>query len=52
VLDEVKQYQWPTNKEERRDQLKSFRKALPKIKRIRQIAKEVKNLCKKYPIPD
>lgn len=51
VLKEVAIYKWPEEKSERIVQLRQFREDLPKNKKLAAIAKEVKSLCRKFPIP-
>jgi glycine/serine hydroxymethyltransferase len=50
VIEEVKKYQLPQEKEARREFMKTFRSEIVKNKKLLQIAKEVTALCKNYPI--
>jgi len=51
VVNEIKNYKLPENKEERRNYLKEFREDMAKNEKINKIREEVKKLCKKFPIP-
>ena len=51
VIDEVKEYRFKKDKEERKVMLKNFRTEIKRNKRIKEIEKEVKILCSKFPTP-
>jgi glycine hydroxymethyltransferase len=51
AIDEVKGYILPTDKEKRIEFMKKFRSEVGKSKRLLEIAKEVKVLCSKFPVP-
>lgn len=51
VISELSPYQSTGEKEELRAVLKKFRRDVLKNKRIKEIAKEVKKLCSRFPIP-
>ena len=51
AVEEVRHYQLPTEKEERREFMKKFRVEIVKNKKLLQIAKEVKTLTAKFPTP-
>src|ERR1035437_294768 len=51
VIEEVKKYQLPTEKEARREFMKTFRTEIVKNKKLLQIATEVKTLTAKFPLP-
>ncbi len=51
VMEEVKNYQLPSTKEERSTFMKKFRSEIVKNKKLLQIAKEVKSLTSKFPTP-
>ena len=51
VVDLIKDYQLPGDKEERKSYLKNFRKEMAGSEVIKQIKKEVLELSKKFPIP-
>lgn len=51
VLDAIKGYKMPTDKEERIAVIKKFRKEVTKNKELLKINKEIKEFCKKYPLP-
>ena len=51
AIDEVKNYQLPKSKEERSEFWKKFKKDIYKNKKLLTIAKEVKTLTAKFPLP-
>jgi len=51
AINEVKNYQLPSSKEERKDFWKLFKQESSKNKKLLQIAKEVKTLTLKFPLP-
>jgi glycine hydroxymethyltransferase len=51
VIEEVKHYQLPQDKEARKEFMKKFRAEVVKNKKLLQIAKEVKTLATKFPLP-
>ncbi len=51
AINEVKNYQLPKEKEERKEFWKKFKKEIVKNKKLLQIAKEVKALTSKFPLP-
>lgn len=51
IVNEIKNYKLPENKEERRDYLKKFRGDVAENETIKGIKGEVKKLCRKFPIP-
>ena len=51
AIDEVKDYTLPTDKEARIEFMKKFRGEVAKNKKLLAIAKEIKNLCSKFPVP-
>jgi glycine hydroxymethyltransferase len=50
IIEETKEYSLPEDREARGEALKKFRKEIKRNARIRQIRKEVKELCKKFPL--
>tara|TARA_B100001964_G_scaffold198075_1_gene223561 strand:+ start:58075 stop:59421 length:1347 start_codon:yes stop_codon:yes gene_type:complete len=52
VIKEVKDFELPKEKEERKEYLNNFRKSLEKNKNLQRIKKEVENLCKNFPLYD
>ena len=50
IIKEVKDYQLPESKEEKKEYLKSFREKIAKNETITKTRKEVLDLCKKFPI--
>lgn len=48
---EAQKYQLPTEKEQRREAFKAFKKEVVKNKNLLQIAKEVKTFTSKFPLP-
>ena len=50
VMDEVRKYKGMDTKEKMRENLRRFRADLPKLKKLKKIASEVKKLCREYPI--
>lgn len=52
VIDIVGVRKIPVGKEERKKYLDSFRKEMEKDKRLKEIKKEVKELCKRFRIPE
>ena len=50
VMAEIKQFEFPENKEERAAATKKFRSYISKSKELKQIKAEVKSLCKKFPL--
>lgn len=51
AIKEVSSYQLPTEKEARKEYFKKFKKEVVKNKKLLQIAKEVKTLTVKFPLP-
>lgn len=51
VIDEVKSYRLPTVKEERSAYIKKTRAELSRNKKLLKIAREVKILCSRFPVP-
>jgi glycine hydroxymethyltransferase len=51
VIKEAAKYQLPTDKEERREYMKKARIELASNKKLLAIAKDVKALCNKFPVP-
>jgi glycine hydroxymethyltransferase len=51
VIDHEKSQKLPTEKEERKEFMKTFRANLPKDEFLKNIAAEVKDLCVKFPTP-
>lgn len=50
TAEEIKKYQLPENKEERRDYLRSFKEEIKNNNSMRQIRTQVLELCQKFPI--
>jgi len=50
VINVAVKYQLPTDKEERREFMKKARISLASDKKLRAIANDVKNLCKRFPV--
>lgn len=51
VLEEVKNYRLPEEKEKRQEFMRKFRGEAEKNKKLTSIAKEVKKLCSEFPLP-
>jgi glycine hydroxymethyltransferase len=51
VIDEVSSYHMPATKEERGEFLKKVRSDIASNKKLLQIAKDVRSLCKQFPVP-
>lgn len=51
VIEEVKGWQLPEDKEKRLEVWKEFKKSVNKNQKLLKIAKEVKNFCIKFPVP-
>jgi glycine hydroxymethyltransferase len=51
VVKEVSKYRLPEKKEDRANFMKKTRTELVRIKRLQEIANEVKILCQKFPVP-
>jgi glycine hydroxymethyltransferase len=51
AIEEVSSYQLPTEKEQRKEAFKKFKKEIIANKNLLQIAKEVKSLTSKFPFP-
>lgn len=51
VVEEAKKYQLPLEKEARRDFMRQFRIEIVKNKKLLDIASEVRELCKRFPLP-
>ncbi len=51
VVDEVKNYKMPADKEERKKVLVDFRLEIAKNKNLKKIAAEIKQFISKYPVP-
>ena len=50
IVNEIKKYQLPAEKEERREYLKKFKKEIKANESIKKIRQQVLELCKKFPI--
>lgn len=50
VMDEIKQFEFPEDKEKRAEALKKFNTYISKNKKLKRIKNEIKNLCKKFPV--
>ncbi len=50
VIDEVKGHELPKEKEARKEYMRNFRKEVIKSKKLLSIAKEIRGLCKKFPL--
>lgn len=50
VIDEIKKYFLPEDKEERKELLKKFREEIKTNENIKKIREEVRELCKKFPL--
>ncbi|MFA6382901.1 MAG: serine hydroxymethyltransferase [Parcubacteria group bacterium] len=50
VMADVKEFQFPEDKEKRKEALKKFRKYIASSKKLKQIRADIKNLCKKFPL--
>ncbi len=50
IIDEIKGYELPSNKEERSEFWRKFKKEAPSNKKLLTISKEIKTLCKKFPL--
>ena len=50
VVNEIKSYQLPEDKEERKECLKNFREEMAKNETVKKIKQEVLEICKKFPI--
>lgn len=51
VIEEVKDYRLPANKEQRQEVLAKFQKEIGENKKLSGIAKEIKTFCLKFPVP-
>src|SRR5258706_4875505 len=51
AIKEVRGFTLPSDKEERKAVLKKFREVIGNNKNLKQIAKEIKSFCAKYPVP-
>jgi glycine/serine hydroxymethyltransferase len=51
VLDSIKHYRLPHDKEERKKYLDNFKKELHKNKTLPKINREIRKFCIKYPVP-
>ena len=51
VINAIKGYKMPTDKEERKQIIKKFRKEVVKNKELLVIQKEIKTFCTKFPLP-
>ncbi len=51
VLEEIKPFQLPDDKEERNKYLAQFRKEIAEHARLKEIKNEVKELCARFPLP-
>jgi glycine hydroxymethyltransferase len=51
AINEVKNYQLPSEKEERKEAWKKYKKEIVKNQKLQQIIKEVKTLTAKFPLP-
>lgn len=51
VVDQVKKYQFPMDKERRKVFLAQFRAEIVKNQKLLDIAKDVKKMCQKFPLP-
>lgn len=50
VMDEIKNYYLPEDKEERKKALKKFKEEIKKNKKLKRIKEQVKKLCQKFPL--
>jgi glycine/serine hydroxymethyltransferase len=50
IVYEVKDHELPEDKQERREYIEKFRKEIEKNKVIKEIEKNVIELCKKFPL--
>jgi glycine hydroxymethyltransferase len=50
VMDEVKDFQFPEDKEQLKPLFKKYRKFIAQNKKLKQVKKEVAALCKKFPL--
>ncbi|KKR22102.1 MAG: Serine hydroxymethyltransferase [Candidatus Moranbacteria bacterium GW2011_GWA2_39_41] len=50
VMEEIKAFEFPENKEERIEALKKFKAYIGKNKKLKSIKSEIKNMCKKFPL--
>ena len=50
VIREIEKYKLPAKKEDIRKYLKKFEKEMSNNRELKKIKREVKNLCKKFPI--
>jgi len=51
VIHMVKDYQLPEAKDKRGEYIKKFEKDIAKNEAVKRIKREIKQLCKKFPIP-
>lgn len=51
VIDEVKHYKMPEEKEARKEYIQKFHKDIAKNKNLKKIAQEIKKFISKYPVP-
>jgi glycine hydroxymethyltransferase len=51
VLQEITNYRLPAIKEERNSYIARFQKEIMKNSKIKKVAREIKNLCLKFPVP-
>lgn len=51
AIQEASRYQLPENKEQRKEAFRAFKKEIVKNKKLLQIAKDVKDLTSKFPLP-
>jgi len=50
VIEEIKEFDFPENKEELPEYLKKFRSSIKKNKKLKETHNEIKKLCKKFPL--
>ena len=51
VIDEVKGYELPEEKDKRMEAFRQFRTQVTKNKKLASIAKEIRTFCQKFPVP-
>lgn len=51
AIQEASNYQLPENKEQRKEAFKAFKKEVVKNRKLLSIAEEIRELCKRFPLP-
>lgn len=51
AIHEASNYELPENKEQRKEAFKAFKKEIVKNKKLLSIAEEIRELCKRFPLP-